>query len=376
MPAPHLATRSLKRRVLSVAGVVAVLGLGWWLVRTPRAEAPAPAAGTPPEPKLGAQATLSSAVVQAMVTGNAALLRGGAGDLVQARAAFEQSVALDERYAPAHAALAHALVRLADAGVERPSAVLPKAIEHGDLAVELDPAGARGWHALARAEVLWTRDWSRAETHYRRAMALDPGAAEAVAGLIELLAAVGRSQEAVDESLKALAVHPRSSTLLTSAGVAQYLAGHYQEALDRFGLARAEGGKEWDVAPWDARARAALGMTNEALEAARQAAASAGAASAWVVGFVHAQAGRRQEAEEVLAAMGRQVAQGYVPALGFAYVRAALGQRDEALAFVETGVREHSPGSELLLVDPIFAALGSEPRFRAALDELKLGGRR
>jgi hypothetical protein len=95
-----------------------------------------------------------------------------------------------------------------------------------------------------------------------------------------------------------------------------------------------------------------------------------------VVGFVHAQSGRRQEAEEVLAAMGRQAAQGYVPALAFAYVRAALGQRDEALAFVETGVREHSPGSELLLVDPIFAALRSEPRFRAAVDELKLGGRR
>jgi tetratricopeptide (TPR) repeat protein len=308
-----------------------------------------------------------------MVTGNAALQRGATGDLVQARAAFEKAVGLDERYAPAHAALAQALALLADSGVERPSAVLPKAIEHGDLAVELDPAGARGWHALARAEVLWTRDWGRAETHYRRALALDPGAAEAAAGLVELLAALGRGQEAVGESLKALAVNPRSSPLLTSAGIAHYLAGHHQEACDRFAVARAEGGQEWDVAPWDARARQALGMANEALESARKAGESGGIARGWVVGLVHAQAGRRQEAEDVLVAMGRDVARGYVPTLGFAYVRAALGQRDEALAFVETSVREHSPGSELLLVDPIFATLRSDPRFRAALAELKLG---
>ena len=90
---------------------------------------------------------MSSAVVQAMVAGNAAVSRGTPADLAEARTAFEQAIKLDERYAPAHAGLTLALVRIADAGTERPGAVLPKAIEHGDLAVELDPASALGWYA-------------------------------------------------------------------------------------------------------------------------------------------------------------------------------------------------------------------------------------
>jgi hypothetical protein len=93
-----------------------------------------------------------------------------------------------------------------------------------------------------------------------------------------------------------------------------------------------------------------------------------------MAGYVHALAGRRREAEAVLAAMGAQSTRGYVPALDFAYVRTALGQRDEALGLIETSVREHSPGSEWLRVDPIFAALRDEPRFRAALDALRPGG--
>jgi tetratricopeptide (TPR) repeat protein len=357
-----------------VTAVVAVAGLAWWVGRRPRPTAPAAdiaAAAAAVEPRLGAQATLSSAVVRAMVSANAAAARGTPADLAEARAAFEQAVKLDERYAPAHAGLAQALVLLADASAERPSAVLPKAIEHGDLAVELDPAGALGWQALARAEVLWTRDWSRAEMHFRRAMALDPKA-EATAGqLAELLAALGRTTEAIEQSRAALALNPKSPFLLASSGIVLYCAGDYAAALERFREALLAGAAKTRISPWLVRTQVALGATDEALETAQNAAA--GQPPSWAIGYVHAVAGRQREAEEVLAAMGTQAARGYVPALEFAYVRAGMNQREEALGFASTAVREHSRGSELLRVDPIFSALRSEPAFQAALTELKLG---
>jgi tetratricopeptide (TPR) repeat protein len=373
-------SRLVQWTALAAAGVLGVIGAGWWMARAPRTTPAVTAATTAParpaaaEARLGAQATLSSAVVQAMVAGNAALDRGTVPDLMQARAAFEQAVKLDERYAPAHAGLTHALVRLAEAGADRPSALLPTAIQHGDVAVELDPAGALGWYALARAEVLWTRDWPRAEMHYRRAIALDPKAENPPGALAELLVAMGRTNEALEQSDTSLASNPRSISLLRSAAVVHYLAGEYGGALRLLDRARQAGATGPDVDIWLARTRAALGSLDEAAAAAQNAAAAGG--PSWAIGFVRALAGQRQEAEQVLADIGKRATQSYVPALEFAYVRAALGQRDEALAFVGTSVREHSPGSEWLLVDPIFAGLRGDPRFRAALDGLKPGGQK
>jgi eukaryotic-like serine/threonine-protein kinase len=259
-----------------------------------------------------------------------------------------------------------------NAGVVGPSALLPQAVEHGDLAVELDPAGARGWYALARAEVLWTRDWSRAEMHYRRALALDPTAREPAYRLAELLAALGRTREALDQSGLALALGPTTPALNTSAGIVHYYTGDHAEGLHRFATALAEGGREADVAVWVARARAALGLSTEA-QAIAQKAGGPEARPSWVVGYVHAIAGRRTEAERVLAAMGERSTRAYVPALEFAYVWAALGESDKALGFIETAVQERSPGLEWLLVEPLFSKLRAEPRFRAAGAAMKLG---
>ena len=359
---------------LASAGLVIAIGAGWWLTRGARTAPAVAATRVParPEAKLGSQATLSSAVVQAMVAANAAVARGTAADLARARAAFEQAVRLDERYAPAHAGLTQALVLLAESGGERPSAVLPKAIEHGDRAVELDPAGARGWSALARAEVLWTRDWPRAEMHYRRALALDPKAEAPAAWLAELLAATGRSQEALEQSGHALALGAESAALLGSAGLVRHFLGDHPGAVEYLERARAAGAREPDISRHLARTYAAMGRHGEALAAANRA-ASASEGATWVIAYVHAAAGRPGDAEAALAALKARAAQTYVPSIEWAYVAAASGRRDDALRLIETAVPEHSPGSEWLLVDPIFSPLRSEPRFQAVLATMKLG---
>jgi tetratricopeptide (TPR) repeat protein len=315
---------------------------------------------------------MSSAVVQAMVAGNAAVSRGTPADLAEARTAFEQAIKLDERYAPAHAGLTLALVRIADAGVERPGAILPRAIEHGDLAVELDPASALGWYALARAEVLWTRDWSRAETHYRRAIGLDPESPAPVYYLAELLAALGRTSEAREVQAKAVVMDGLTPRERLSDAKVQYLIADYEAARDRLAQALLEGVAEAAVTPWLVRSQVALGAMDAAVAAAQKADAASGRSS-WPLGYALARTGRRTDAERVLAAMGEVAKKTYVPALDFACVWAGLDNREQALTFIETAVREHSPGSELLPVDPIFADLRSEPRFRAALAEAKLG---
>jgi tetratricopeptide (TPR) repeat protein len=236
------------------------------------------------------------------------------------------------------------------------------------VAVDLDPAGARGWAALARAEARWMSDWPRAEMHYRRAIALDPGADRPAAGLGELLAALGRRAEAAKEIERGLAANPRSGTLLLSAGIVYLCGGEHDRARQHLVDAAAQGVPPAVTAPWLVRVHAASGATTDALAAGRIA-----GDTSWAAAYAHAAAGRRDEAEQVLTAMGQRATRGYVPALEFAYVKAALGHTDEALTFVETSVSEHSPWVELIAVDPALAPLRKEPRFAAAVARLKLG---
>jgi tetratricopeptide (TPR) repeat protein len=228
--------------LLSFAAVAALV---WWALPAERNQ-PQPAeqeAAT--RPRLTSQATLSAGVVQLMVTGNAAVARGGADDLRRARSAFEQAIERDERYAPAHAGLAQALVQLAAGGAERAEQVLPLAVTHADRAIELDPAEALGWQALAQAEVQWTRDWPRAEMHYRRAVALAPKTEAPARLLAELLVATRRGEEAVAQGLSALELNPTSPALQEAIGLSEeythYMASHLKDpnspdACEAFGM--------------------------------------------------------------------------------------------------------------------------------------------
>jgi len=359
-------------RAITAAGLAGVLALGWWISRGPGASAP-PVVAAVPEPRLAPQTTLSSRVVQLMVGGNAALARRTPTDLQQARAAFEQAVGLDERYAPAHAGLAIALVLLSESATEPPGSVLPQAVEHADLAVELDPASALGWQALARAEVQWTHDWNRAELHFRRALALDPKADEPAAHLAQLLAALGRNAEAVEQSLQALRINPSSPLLLGAAGIVHHLGGRNDDALRYLEQALGAEPSYAVAALWRALCLAAAGRLDEALEWAQRSQGRRPGPTAWVVGYVNALAGRRAAAEEVLSAMTTHAQRAYVPPMAFAYLTLALGQHDRALQWIETGVREKSTWTELLAVDPKLEGLRGEPRFRAALVAMKLG---
>lgn len=333
------------------------------------AEAPALA-----QPRLTSQATLSAGVVHLMVTGNAALARGTGVAAQQARAAFDEAVKRDERYAPAHAGFAQALVQLAASGTERAESVLPSAIAHCDRAIELDPTLALAWQSLAQAEVQWTRDWPRAEMHYRRAISLAPGSPAPVLLLAKLLAATGRGDQAIAEVEPVLEASAASAHTEEALGRVYRFTGRGVEAGQSFDRAATLDPARPSALAWRVVTLAEDGKHDEALTVARGLEGDAG--SQWAVGYAHALAGRRAEALEVFAAMSRVAGSGFVPAIQFAYLSAALGESTQALDWIETAVREHSPGIEMLAVEPILRPLGRDPRFAAARGALKLDAAR
>jgi Tfp pilus assembly protein PilF len=315
---------------------------------------------------------LNTTVAQLMVEGNRAAQRRSQTELIRAREVFQRAVELDDEYAPAHAGLANALTLLHVFAVNRPGDVLPLAQARARRAVELDPTFGFGWHTLAHSQVHWSREWAEAESNYRRAQALDPMALASHFLLAHLLVGLGRVDEAIAESLEALRLGPTVAMVQTSAGIVHYFARRPKDATAYLNRAR-ELDPEYSIASfWQALTLVALDRFDEAMGAALASRAEMGNAPTWLVGYVHARAGRPTEARAVLDALEAHAANHYVPALEFAYLHMALGERDAGLTWLEHAVEEHSRWTELMAVDPLLDPLRGEPRFRALLKTMGL----
>jgi tetratricopeptide (TPR) repeat protein len=344
--------------LLAAAGVLAQLARG--------------RLGATGEPRVAPQATLQPRVEQLMIEGGRVFKTRTQAGLQRARQAYQAAVDLDPGHAPAHAALSFTLSVLHAFGVEAPHNVLPPAGVHARRALELDPTLAMGWHALAHYQVHWTREWALAEANYRRAIALDPSDVNPQFLLAHLLMGLQRPDEAVQQSLRALALDPDSAQLTTSSGIVHYFTRRVDEALRYLDRAQMLDPEYATAAFWKARTLAALDRPDAAMQQALRARRGMGNVPTWIVGYVHARAGRAREAHAVLEALEAYAGQHYVPPVELAYLHLALGDRARALARRAEGVDGRSRWIELMAVDPILDPLRDEPRFHALLARMGL----
>lgn len=170
-----------------------------------------------------------------------ALLRGleclwtyGQEPVEQAQKHFEHAVALDPRYAVAHAWLARALtmrwIFLWDARDE----VLERALQHVRTALDIDPQ-----LPLAHAVLCWVQRWrlqkDAAIEAGRRAVLLDPNSADAHLFLSLALSAANLGQEGLQCIEKGMRLNPHPSSLyLTALGLSYLVMEDYDLASQAF----------------------------------------------------------------------------------------------------------------------------------------------
>ena len=77
----------------------------------------------------------------------------------------------------------------------------------------------------------------------------------------------------------------------------------------------------------------------------------------------YARSGKREEALKVVAQMHELARQRYVPAYGFAVAYAALGEKDQALQWLEQSLQDRAWEITYLKVDPQMEILHSDPRY-------------
>ncbi|HEX7640923.1 MAG TPA: tetratricopeptide repeat protein [Burkholderiaceae bacterium] len=141
------------------------------------------------------------------------------GRASEAEEMLRQTLALHPEHADAHLLLGHLLVMRKDT----------EAAQHYRQALTLDPGLAEAWANLA-LELEKEKNWSAAETHHRRALALAPSSAQIHINLGNLMARLHRHDEAQHEYRSALAQDPSSAVAHSSLGVLQADLGLDAEA--------------------------------------------------------------------------------------------------------------------------------------------------
>jgi serine/threonine-protein kinase len=90
------------------------------------------------------------------------------------------------------------------------------------------------------------------------------------------------------------------------------------------------------------------------------------------LGYLLARAGRRAEAEAVLATLAASAAHEYVSPVAFATVHIGLGEHDQAFAWAERAYEERRGWLAYLNTNPLVDPLRGDPRFQDLVRRMHL----
>jgi TolB-like protein/Tfp pilus assembly protein PilF/tRNA A-37 threonylcarbamoyl transferase component Bud32 len=284
---------------------------------------------------------------------------------------FNQAIASDPSYALAYDGLAYDYW-VADEWTLSPHDAMPKAKEAAKKALELDDTLAEAHTSLAIASEVYDWDWAAAESEFKRSIKLKPNYAAAHEFYGLYLVSVGRANEGIAESERSVDLDPLSPETNAFLGWVLYFAHRYGQAIEQLR-------KTTDLDPNYWFAHELLGASYEQqgqfpgaiaeLQKAVELAGIIAEPTAWLA-HVYAVSGKRAEAQKLLDTLKQRSKETYVPAYANAMVYAGLGERDQALAWLERAYQARSTCMNWLKVFPLLDSLRSDPRFQDLLQRM------
>jgi len=290
---------------------------------------------------------------------------------------FEQAIAKDPHYAQAYAGLAdsYILMGVGDYGVLPPKEAMPKANDAALKALEIDDTLAEAHTSLGFLNYVFDWDWPGAESHFRRAIELNPNYVTAHHWYGLYLAVMGRFDEGIEEEQRALELDPSSLIINTDLGLIFCYARQPDRAIEQL-MKTLEREPNFVVARWRlARAYAQKAMYQEAISELQKAIEVAGRRPYYLslMGYVDALAGKRDEALRILNELqGLPQSQENLPAL-IATIYVGLGDRRRAFEWLNKAYKERFTALIALKVEPMFDPLRSDPRFQDLERRIGLG---
>ena len=286
---------------------------------------------------------------------------------------FQQAVALDSTYAAAWAGLARMHLRVGSTNdtVMSRRARLALAERAALRAIALDDSLAEAHLSLS-----WVRrinlDMASSEAELTRAIDLDPMNARLHEALARWYINTKQPDLALAEARRAVALDPLSASASAEVAHALQASGRCDEALTQLAPLRSLRPPLLRASSIAAQCYVRKRMWREAIAEAQRNLTVTGTRGLPLLGFVLARAGHVDETRRILATLLDQAARDDGSAMDVAVVYAALGENDEAFAWLDRAVEERS--FVLEFHGDLVASLESDPRydrFRALLGTQK-----
>jgi adenylate cyclase len=287
---------------------------------------------------------------------------------------FQQATERDPQYALAFAGLAEAYALHAVRADMPAHESYRQAKSAAMRALEIDETSVEAHMVLAHIRCWYDWDWSGAESEFKRAGELGRNHPRAAQYYASYLIIMGRHQEAVSEIKRARRLAPLSLNINVQVARMLFFAREYDEAIEQcrktlemdpdYGGAHLFLGKIYkqkglyrEALAELERARELLGDNAEILS---------------MIGYTHAAAGRRTEAEQVLQELDGLSRQRYISPYHAAVIYAGLGEKDKAFGRLEQAYQEREGRMTLLKSAPEFDGLRSDPRLTTLLQRMNL----
>jgi serine/threonine protein kinase/tetratricopeptide (TPR) repeat protein len=289
---------------------------------------------------------------------------------------FEEAIEKDPTYANAYSGLAQSYIGLGSPGIEvlPPREIMPKARAAAMQALKLDDLLAEAHTALGCVKLIYDWDWAGAEREFERAIQLNPSCALAHFYYSVYFTMMGRHEEAIAATKRALELDPLSLSINVVLGNQFYHARQYDQAIEHHLNMLEMNPNNWH-ARWSlGMAYAQKGMFKEAI-AELEKAVTLSERNAFVLatlGYAYGLAGRRGDAIKILDEVTKQSKQRYVAPFAIAQIHIGLCDKEQAFQWLEKAYQERSATMAWLGVDSILDSLRSDPRFTELLKKMGL----
>jgi TolB-like protein/DNA-binding winged helix-turn-helix (wHTH) protein len=278
---------------------------------------------------------------------------------------FRNAIGKDQGYAAAYAGLAHCYIFLSAVNEMPTGEGFVRAKEAAEKAVTLDDKLDDAHVEMAYIAMEHEWDWRKAESEFQRALALNPNSARAHGGLSYLLLVLGRPQKSIEEIRAARALDPLSQSTMDEIVVNPYLRRQYDEALVQTRAALelypyapllhvflsniyVQQGRYQLAGEETLRAEEFWGALPQRIAELKAANEGSGLKGLW-----------RKRIELNKKLTGTPL----FSAFDIASDCAAVGDKDQALHWLEEAYRVRDTQLTAIRLDPVFDTLRSDPRF-------------
>lgn len=287
-------------------------------------------------------------------------------ELERAIQAFRKAIQLDPNFALAYVGVADAYNAMPPYAHMAPKDAFEEARAAAMRALEIDPSLAEAHSAYGVVLAAYDWKWAEAERAHKRAIELAPNRENPYFYYATgYLMFVGRHDEAIAALRRAIEIEPKSTNSNARLSTALGYARQYDLALE-------QAKKAYDLDPNFVGARSAMMEAlirkesyDEACRIGKETLANVPDARQIVasLAYSHAKAGRKAEANEILAKIVERSKTEPVISGRVARIYLALGERDQAFEWMERSYRDHDWFLTLMISDPAYDEIRDDPRY-------------